>query len=69
MAMCARSEWRLCGGRFVADEIFRSEFGLAFMDAKTRCNARARHGSFDLSVLEIDKEDLKMFLETLCERH
>lgn len=39
------------------------------MDAKARCNARARHGSFDLSVLEIDKEDLKMFLETLCERH
>ncbi|EPT06085.1 hypothetical protein FOMPIDRAFT_1154831 [Fomitopsis schrenkii] len=50
-------------------DVRKNEFGLAFMDAKARCNARARHGSFDLSVLEIDKEDLKMFLETLCERH
>lgn len=45
----------------------RSEFGLAFLDAKERCNARTRHGTFDTSVLEINKEDLKVFLETLCE--
>ena len=46
---------------------FRSEFGLAFLDAKERCNARTRHGSFDTSVLEINQMDLKIFLETLCE--
>ena len=45
----------------------RSEFGLAFLDAKERCNARTRHGTFDTSVLEINKDDLKVFLETLCE--
>jgi cell division control protein 45 len=44
-----------------------SEFGLAFMDAKERCNAHTRHGSFDTSVLEVRQSDLKMFLETLCE--
>lgn len=44
-----------------------SEFGLAFLDAKERCNAHTRHGSFDTSVLEIKKQDLQMFLETLCE--
>ncbi len=44
-----------------------SEFGLAFLDAKERCNARTRHGTFDTSVLEINKDDLKVFLETLCE--
>ncbi len=44
-----------------------SEFGLAFLDAKERCNARTRHGTFDTSVLEINKEDLKVFLATLCE--
>lgn len=44
-----------------------SEFGLAFLDAKERCNARTRHGSFDTSVIEINKDDLKIFLETMCE--
>ena len=46
-----------------------SEFGLAFLDAKERCNARTRHGSFDTSVIEIDKDDLKTFLGTMCEGH
>lgn len=44
----------------------QSQFGLAFLDAKTRCNARTRHGSFDTSVLEINQTDLSVFLETLC---
>ncbi|KAJ7074280.1 CDC45-like protein [Mycena amicta] len=49
------------------DQVRKNEFGLAFLDAKERCNARTRHGSFDTSVLEINQEDLKIFLETLCE--
>ncbi|KAI0807423.1 CDC45-like protein [Fomes fomentarius] len=49
------------------DDVRKNEFGLAFLDAKERCNARTRHGTFDTSVLEINKEDLKIFLETLCE--
>ncbi|TBU35815.1 CDC45-like protein [Dichomitus squalens] len=49
------------------DDIRKNEFGLAFLDAKERCNARTRHGTFDTSVLEINKDDLKVFLETLCE--
>ena len=40
---------------------------LPSLDAKERCNARTRHGTFDTSVLEINKDDLKVFLETLCE--
>ncbi|EGN96057.1 hypothetical protein SERLA73DRAFT_112122 [Serpula lacrymans var. lacrymans S7.3] len=48
-------------------DVRKNEFGLAFLDAKERCNARTRHGSFDTSVLEINQEDLKLFLETLCE--
>jgi cell division control protein 45 len=47
--------------------VSKSEFGLAFLDAKERCNARTRHGSFDTSVIEINQADLKIFLETLCE--
>ncbi len=47
--------------------VFSSEFSLSFLFAKERCNARTRHGSFDTSVLEINKDDLKLFLETLCE--
>ncbi|TFY59472.1 hypothetical protein EVJ58_g5762 [Rhodofomes roseus] len=50
-------------------DVRKNEFGLAFLDARERCNARTRHGSFDTSVLEIQKDDLKVFLETLCERH
>ncbi|KAJ8093268.1 DNA replication initiation factor cdc45 [Marasmius tenuissimus] len=48
-------------------DIRKNEFGLAFLDAKERCNARTRHSSFDTSVLEINEADLKMFMETLCE--
>ncbi|KAG7086638.1 hypothetical protein E1B28_002580 [Marasmius oreades] len=48
-------------------DVRKNEFGLAFLDAKERCNARTRHSSFDTSVLEINEADLKMFLETLCE--
>ncbi|ESK92859.1 cell division control protein 45 [Moniliophthora roreri MCA 2997] len=48
-------------------DVRKNEFGLAFLDAKERCNARTRHSSFDTSVLEINQADLKMFLETLCE--
>ena len=47
--------------------VYLSEFGLAFLDAKERCNARTRHGTFDTNVLEIKKEDLELFLQTLCE--
>ncbi|KAH7929792.1 CDC45-like protein [Leucogyrophana mollusca] len=49
------------------DDVRKNEFGLAFLHAKDRCHARSRHGSFDTSILEIDQNDLKMFLETLCE--
>ncbi|KAF8636486.1 hypothetical protein AX17_003301 [Amanita inopinata Kibby_2008] len=48
-------------------EVQKNEFGLAFLDAKERCNARTRHGTFDTSILEIDQADLKKFLEALCE--
>ncbi|KAH8116934.1 CDC45-like protein [Phellopilus nigrolimitatus] len=48
-------------------DVRKNEFGLAFLDAKERCNARTRHGTFDSNVLEIKKEDLELFLQTLCE--
>ncbi|KAF9049275.1 CDC45-like protein [Hymenopellis radicata] len=48
-------------------DVRKNEFALQFLDAKERCNARIRHGSFDTSVLEIDQHDLKLFLDTLCE--
>ncbi|KAI5123336.1 hypothetical protein M0805_001761 [Coniferiporia weirii] len=48
-------------------DVRKNEFGLAFLDAKERCNARTRHGTFDTNVLEIKKEDLELFLQTLCE--
>jgi len=47
--------------------LFPSEFGLAFLNAKEKCNARTRHGSFDTSVIEINPDDLRIFLETLCD--
>lgn len=48
-------------------DVRKNEFGLAFLDAKERCNARTRHGSFDTSVIEINQADIKIFLETLAE--
>jgi hypothetical protein len=43
-----------------------SKFGLAFLEAKERSNARTRHGSFNTSVIEVNKADLTMFLQSLC---
>ncbi|TFK55169.1 CDC45-like protein [Heliocybe sulcata] len=48
-------------------DVRKNEFGLAFLDAKERCNARTRHGSFDTSVIEINQADIKIFLETLAD--
>ncbi|KIK77725.1 hypothetical protein PAXRUDRAFT_36749 [Paxillus rubicundulus Ve08.2h10] len=48
-------------------DVRKNEFGLAFINAKDRCNARSSHNSFNTSVLEIDQDDLKVFLEALCE--
>ncbi|EJD02326.1 CDC45-like protein [Fomitiporia mediterranea MF3/22] len=48
-------------------DVRKNEFGLAFLDAKERCNARTRHSTFDTNILEIKKEDLELFLQTLCE--
>jgi len=35
------------------------------MQAKTRSGARTRYGTFDTSVVEVNKEDLAGFLEAL----
>ncbi|KAH7909249.1 CDC45 family [Hygrophoropsis aurantiaca] len=49
------------------DDVRKNEFGMAFMQAKERCHARSRYSSFNTSVLEINQQDLKIFLEALCE--
>ncbi|KZV86545.1 CDC45-like protein [Exidia glandulosa HHB12029] len=46
-------------------DIRRNQFGLAFLQAKAKCNARTRHGSFDTSIIEINQDDLNIFLQTL----
>ncbi|KAG6813312.1 hypothetical protein H0H92_012125 [Tricholoma furcatifolium] len=46
---------------------FHSDFSRTFMQAKNACHIEAQHTSFDVSVLEIPKQDLKIFLEALCE--
>lgn len=48
-------------------DVRKNEFGLAFLEARERCNARARHGTFDTSVLEVSKADYMVFLEALTE--
>ncbi|KAH7107552.1 CDC45-like protein [Auriculariales sp. MPI-PUGE-AT-0066] len=48
-------------------DVRKNQFGLAFLNAKEKCNARTRHGSFDTSVIEINPDDLRVFLETLCD--
>jgi len=54
-------------GSLELGDVTKNEFGLAFINAKERCNARSSHNSFNTSVLEIDHDDLKVFLEALCE--
>ncbi|KAF9239582.1 CDC45 family [Melanogaster broomeanus] len=54
-------------GALEVGDVRKNEFGLAFINAKDRCNARSSHNSFNTSVLEIDQGDLKAFLEALCE--
>jgi cell division control protein 45 len=43
----------------------RNTFGLAFQNTAQRTNARVKHDSFDASVIEVKKEDLKTFIEQL----
>lgn len=47
--------------------VFYSEFGFAFIEAQAKCNAQVRYTAFDTSVIEIHKDDLVDFLNTLCE--
>ncbi|KAG9318325.1 CDC45 family [Chiua virens] len=54
-------------GSLELGDVTKNEFGLAFINAKERCNARSSYNSFNTSILEIDQEDLKVFLEALCE--
>jgi cell division control protein 45 len=44
---------------------FCSQFGVAFLEAQGRSNARTKHSSFDTSVVEVNKEDLQSFLTKL----
>jgi len=46
-------------------DVRKNHFGLAFLEAKDRSNARTRHGTFDTSVVEVNKDDLASFLEAL----
>ena len=42
-----------------------SSFGMYFQEAAEKANARVRQDRFDASVMEIRKEDLLTFLDTL----
>ena len=42
-----------------------SEFGLAFLKAKDVSNARARHGTFETSVIEVNAQDFGAFMDVL----
>ncbi len=42
-----------------------SSFGIFFQEAAERSRARVRQDRFDASVMEIRKDDLLMFLDTL----
>jgi hypothetical protein len=43
-----------------------SNFSLAFHEAIIKWSLDTQFGSFDASVVEINKNDLKVFLETVC---
>eukprot|EP00457_Paulinella_chromatophora_P004477 gb/GEZN01004489.1/.p1 GENE.gb/GEZN01004489.1/~~gb/GEZN01004489.1/.p1 ORF type:complete len:584 (-),score=68.31 gb/GEZN01004489.1/:81-1832(-) len=43
----------------------RNSFGMAFHQATERCSARVKHDGFETSVIEVQKEDLKKFLDVL----
>ncbi|KAF8334992.1 CDC45 family [Cantharellus anzutake] len=47
-------------------DVRKNHFGVAFIEAKERSNARTRQGgTFDTSVIEVKKEDFTTFLEEL----
>ncbi|KAF9501218.1 cell division control protein 45 [Pleurotus eryngii] len=47
--------------------IRKNQFGLAFIDAVERTNARGQYATFHSNVFEIAQTDLQIFLEALCE--
>jgi len=46
--------------------VYFSQFSLAFYDAIDKYSLDIQFGSFDASIVEINKKDLKVFLETVC---
>ncbi|CCA72372.1 hypothetical protein PIIN_06306 [Serendipita indica DSM 11827] len=46
-------------------DLRKNQFGMAFLEAQSRSNARTRHSTFDTNVVEVDKEDLTSFLTKL----
>jgi len=44
-----------------------SKFSLSFHEAIEHCNVDVQFGSFDASVVEIEKQDLKVFLDAVCQ--
>mmetsp|Transcript_23927 Transcript_23927/g.64676 ORF Transcript_23927/g.64676 Transcript_23927/m.64676 type:complete len:162 (-) Transcript_23927:118-603(-) len=49
----------------VAGEFVKNTFGKAFKLAAEGINARFRHNSFDTSVMEIERDDVHRFIESL----
>lgn len=51
----------------VDPDVLRSRFGDGFLEATERSKARTRHGTFDTSVIEVNKADLPRFIGALHE--
>jgi cell division control protein 45 len=45
--------------------LYKNVFGVAFRDAADRTNARIKHDGFETAMMEVQKDDLKHFLEVL----
>ncbi|KAG8907305.1 hypothetical protein FRB99_004754 [Tulasnella sp. 403] len=52
-------------GALEMGEVRKNHFGVAFLEAKERSNARTRHSTFDTSVIEVNVEDLPAFVDAL----
>lgn len=59
--------FELCVRWPLVDPMFYSIFGTAFSEAMERSHARSRRGTFSLSVIEVNADDLPAFIEALAE--
>ena len=46
-------------------DVFRNTFGQSFRIAADHCNAHFKHDGFETSIMEVNRDDIRRFIDAL----